>query len=143
MKCCSGRRRLQRQLLSRFQRRQLVLQFLVFFILIIFRFFVDLEESVELHHRSGNAEPEHIAARLGVDIHRSLVEHRGIHLRSDEALPDQLVNLEFIFLEILFDQVGMAHRRSWDESLRAPPALLSSPYMYSENRANMEPHTRW
>jgi len=37
--------RLQRQLLSGFERRQLMLQFLVFLILIIFRFFVHLEEA--------------------------------------------------------------------------------------------------
>jgi hypothetical protein len=35
---------------------------------------------------------------LGIDVYRGLVEHGGIHLRGDEALPDQFVNLEFIFV---------------------------------------------
>jgi hypothetical protein len=54
--------RLQRQLLPGFERREFVLQFLVFFVLAVFGFLVDLEEAVELHDRSGDAEPEHIAA---------------------------------------------------------------------------------
>src|SRR6266550_2493318 len=49
--------------------------------------------SVELHDRTGNAEPEDISTGLGVDVHRGLIEHRRIHLRCHKALPDQLVNL--------------------------------------------------
>ena len=88
---------LERELLSGFERGQLVLQFLVFFVLAFFRFFVDSEEAVELEHRSGHAEPENVGAVLGVDVDRGLVEDRGIDLRGHEALPDQLVDLELIF----------------------------------------------
>ena len=89
-----------------------MLQFLVFLIFAVLGLLIDLQEAVELHDRSSNAEPEHVASGLGIDVNRSLVEDGGIHLRSDEALPDQFVNLEFVFLQILFDLVGMAHRRS-------------------------------
>ena len=58
--------RLQRQLLPGFERRELVLQFLVFFVLAVFGLFIDFEEAVELHHRSGDAEPEHVVSGLGV-----------------------------------------------------------------------------
>jgi len=44
-----------------------------------------------------------------IDIDGRLVEHRRIDLRSDEALPDELVNLELVFFQILLDLVGMAH----------------------------------
>src|ERR1039457_4966057 len=87
-------------------------QFLVFLVLAVFGLFIDFEEAVELHYRSGDTEPVHVAARLGIDVDRGLIKHRGIHLRRDEALPDQFVNLEFVFLQVLFDMVGMARRPS-------------------------------
>ena len=78
----------QRQLLARFEWRQLVLQFLVFFVLAFFRFFIDFQEAVELHHRASHAEPEHIAAGFCVNVDGGLVKDRWSHLRSDKALPD-------------------------------------------------------
>ena len=45
-----GEQRLQRQLLSGFERRELVLQLLVFFVLRVFRLLVHLEEAVELRN---------------------------------------------------------------------------------------------
>src|ERR1035441_9892273 len=80
-------KRLQRQLLPGFERRDFVLQFLGLFLLAVLGLFIDLEEAVELHDRSGYAEPEHVAPRLGIDVDRGLVEHGGVHLRSDETLP--------------------------------------------------------
>ncbi len=103
--------------------------------------FVDLEEAVELQHRSGDSEPENFGAGPGINVDRSLVEDGRVHLRSDEALPDQLVNLEFVFLQILFNLVRVACRRGRDESPRARPALLSSPYRCWENRANKRRQT--
>ena len=41
--------RLERELLSGFERRQFVLQFFVFFVLAFFGFFVNFQEAVELH----------------------------------------------------------------------------------------------
>jgi hypothetical protein len=88
---------LERELLSGFERGQLVLQFLVLFVLAFFRFFIDSEEAVELEHRSGYAEPENLAAILGVDVDSGLIKDCGVDLRGDEPLPDQLVDLELIF----------------------------------------------
>ena len=102
---------LERELLSGFERGQLVLQFLVLFVFAFLRLLVNSQEAVELDDRSGHAEPENFIAVLGVDVHRGLIEDRRIDLRSDEALPDQLVNLELIFFQILLELVGMAHRR--------------------------------
>ncbi len=88
---------LEREFLSGFERGQFVFQFLVFFVLAFFRLFVDSEEAVELEHRSGNAEPENFVTVFRVDVDCGLIEYRRVNLRSDEALPDQLVDLEFIF----------------------------------------------
>ncbi len=103
---------LQRELLPSLQCRQLVLQLFVFFVLAFFRLLIDPEEPVKLHHRPGHAEPVNIAVlRFRVDVHRSLVKDRGHNLRRHKALPDQLVDLKFIFFQILFYLVGMPHRR--------------------------------
>ena len=134
--------RLQRQLLPRFERRELVLQLLVFFVLAVLGLFINFQEAVELHHRSGNAEPENVAAGFRVDVDRGLVEHSRIHLRGDKALPDQLVNLEFVFLQILLDLVRMPRRRSRTNGFVRRLALLSSPYMYWAIPADTGRHIR-
>jgi hypothetical protein len=87
----------ERQLLSGFEWRQLVLQFLVFFVFAFLRFFVDSEETVKLKHGSGHAEPVRFAPAFGVDVNRGLIEHSGIDLRRNKPLPDQFVDLVFIF----------------------------------------------
>ena len=102
----------QRELLTLLKRRQLVLERLVFFVATFFGFLVDLEEAVELQHRAGDAEEECVAVGLRIDVHRGLIEHRRIHLRGDEALPDQLVELELVFFQILLDAVRRARGRS-------------------------------
>ena len=88
---------LERQFLAGFERRQFVLQFLVFLVLAFLGFLVHFEEAVELHDGPGHAEPESVGAGLGVDIHRGLVEDSGRDLRSHETLPDQLVDLVLVF----------------------------------------------
>ena len=89
--------RLERQLLARFKRRQLVLQFLVLLILAFLRFFVNFEEAVELQYGSSHAEPERFCRRLCVNIDGGLIEDRRCDLGRNESLPDQLVDLELIF----------------------------------------------
>ena len=117
---------LQRQLLAFGERRQLVLERLVFFVLVVLRLLVNLQEAFELQHRASDAEAIVHAACCGVDIDRGLVEDRRIHLRSHKALPDELVNLELVFLQVLLDLFGMTRRPSSDEWPRARPACLSS-----------------
>ncbi len=55
VKCCSGFRAPSLSS-SFFERRQLVLQRLVFFVLGLLGLFIHLEEAFELEHRSGDAE---------------------------------------------------------------------------------------
>ena len=108
VKCCSGLSASRRRRLALFERRQLVLERLVFLVLGVLGFFVDLEEAFELQHRSGDAEVVACGALrcqpqpwdAGVDIDRGLVEDGGGHLAGDEALPDELVNLELIVLQV-------------------------------------------
>ena len=88
----------QGEFLPGFEWRQFVLELLVFLVLAFFGFFVHPQEAVELHHRSGYAEPEHVGSRFGIDVYCGLIENRGRDLRGDKALPDQLVNLELILL---------------------------------------------
>ena len=56
MKCCSGSIALKRKRLAFGDGRQLVLQLLVFFVLLVFAFFVDLQEAFELRHAARGAE---------------------------------------------------------------------------------------
>ena len=51
---------LEGEFLPRFERWQLVLQFFVFFVFSFLRFFVNLQEAVELQHRTGHTEPEDV-----------------------------------------------------------------------------------
>ncbi len=117
VKCCSASRAFSVELLAFGQHRQLVLERLVFFVLAVFRLLVNLEEAFELEHRTGNAEAVNVIAALGVDVHRGLVEDGRVHLRGHKALPDELVDLEFVFLQILLDLVGMAKRRTGTNGL--------------------------
>ena len=103
---------LERQTLTLFERRQLVLECLVLFVLAFLRFFINFQETFELEHRTGHAEVVG-AIRNAVDIDGCLIEHRRQHLRGDEALPDELVNLVLIFLEILLYRIRMASDGAW------------------------------
>ena len=57
---------------------------------------VDGEEAGALHHLAGGAEQ--VAAALDVGL--GDVEHRGQHLGGDEAVPDQLVELQLVALQV-------------------------------------------
>ncbi len=67
---------LQRELLAFYQRGQLVLQRLIFFVLAVLRLFVDLQEAFELQDRAGDAEAIAVVARLrlGIDVDGGLIE---------------------------------------------------------------------
>ena len=103
VKCCSELERLQRQRLPFLEFGQLVLQRLVFLVLAVLGLLVDLQEAFELQHRATHPEAVIHALAAGVDIDRRLVKDRRVHLRRHKALPDELVNLELIFLQILLD----------------------------------------
>ena len=87
----------ERELLSGFERWQLMFEFFVFFVLAFLGFFIDSEKTIELQDRTGDAEPEDVGAALCIDVDRGLIEDRWINLRCNKALPDQLVDLELIF----------------------------------------------
>src|SRR5713226_613544 len=67
------------------------------------------EVAVELEHRAGGAE----SVVAGGDINRGLVEDRREHLRSHKPLPDELVELEHVRLEILADVFGRTRDIAW------------------------------
>ena len=115
MKCCSGLERLQRQLLAFRQLRQLMLQGLIFFVLAVLGLLVDFEKSFELQNRTGDAKTVIHAATLRVDIDGGLIEDGRIHLRRDKALPDELVNLELVFLQVLSDGFRMPRGGGWPD----------------------------
>ena len=75
----------QSKLLPGFKRRQLVLEFFVFFVLAFFGFFVHLEETIELEHGPGHTEPEVVGTRFCIDVDRGLIEDGGSDLRSYES----------------------------------------------------------
>ena len=102
-----------------------MLQFLVLFHLRLFilALFVDRAEAVELLHGAGGAQG--VIARR--DVNRGLVEDRGGHLRSDEALPDQLVEFEFIGAQNLAQRIGRAQDvRGPDRFVRVLGAFLAA-----------------
>src|SRR5258708_638000 len=109
---CIPRRRLRKMLfrLDGFQlqdlplghpRQRLAFSFVVLFVVFAIRprkrHLVHLQEAITLDDRSRG--PESVIAR--VYINRRLVVHRRQHLRSHKSLPDQLVQLEDVVLQIL------------------------------------------
>ena len=79
----------------------------VAFIVFFFLFFYGLvgrEVAIEFLDRTGGAEG--VIVRIHVD--GGLVKNRGNHLRSDEALPNHLVQLEHGLVEIRFYAFGCA-----------------------------------
>ena len=106
VKCCSGSIDLNFSVSPSVDRRQLVLQLLVFLVLLVLAFLVDRQEAVELRHAAGGAEQVRRAVlALGVDVDGGLVEHRRRHLRGDEAHPDQPVELELVLGQVLLDRL--------------------------------------
>ena len=86
----------QLQLFALLDLRQLVLGLFVLFVLLVFALFVDRHEAVELDDRAGGAEQVTLAR---LDVNRRLVEYGRHHLRSNEALPDQLVERQLILAQ--------------------------------------------
>src|SRR6185437_5782125 len=119
------RKQLQRLLLG--ERGQLVLEGLVLVVALVFAFLVDLEEPIELQHAAGGAQLIAIAAGgSGLDLDRGLIEERRRHLGGHEALPDQLVDLEFVITQIFLHRLGIAQGRSGADGLvRVLRALLA------------------
>ena len=77
----------------------------VLFVFLVLALFIDGEEAVELHDRAGGAEEISLARR---DIDRRLIEDRRHHLRGDEALPDEAIERELIFVKITRERFGRA-----------------------------------
>ena len=44
---------------------------------------------------------------LGADLDGRLVEQRRVHLRGDEAFPDQRIDLQFVFAEFSLRESGV------------------------------------
>src|SRR5579862_416621 len=65
---------------------------------------IDAEVAVKLLHGTGGAE----GVIAGSDVDGGLVENGRKHLRSDEALPDQLIKLEEIVVQIFANVLGCA-----------------------------------
>src|SRR5580704_7076869 len=90
-------------------RKRLALAFVVLFVLFAVGVgdghLVDAEVAVEFLDRTRGAK----GVVGGTDVNRGLVEDGGQHLRSDKALPDQLVQLEEIIFQILADVFRRAH----------------------------------
>ena len=64
-------------------------------------------------------------ARLGFDVDAGLIVDRRRHLRRDEAIPDQLVELELLVLEVLPARLGRElERRRADRLVRVLRVLL-------------------
>ena len=94
VKCCSGLRLFSVSFCPSTSSRQLVLERLVFLVLGVLGFLVNLQETIELQHRSGDAEVDSVSLTvLGIDVDRRLIEDRRRHLRSQKTLPDQFVDL--------------------------------------------------
>ena len=89
--------------------REFVLEIFVFVVFLIFAFFVDFQEAFELEHAASGAEYIRclaLAFRLHVD--RGLIEQRRIHLRGDEAHPNQAVEFQLVFGQILLHHLRRA-----------------------------------
>src|SRR6202521_3494574 len=69
--------------------------------LLVRRLAVDGEEARPRQHAAGGTQ--NVAAVL--DVHLGHVEQRGQHLRGDETLPDQLVELPLVGLEEILDRL--------------------------------------
>src|SRR5215813_1049499 len=88
--------------LANLQGRQLVFQSLIFFVFGLLRFLINFQEAFKFQDRPGDTESKRLIWSFGFNIHAGLIEDRGIHLRGNKALPDQLVNFVFIFLQVFF-----------------------------------------
>src|SRR5690349_6433740 len=77
------------------------------------RFAIDLLISFELHDAARRTEQVWKSDLLEIEIDSGRIESSGRHLRCDEALPDQLIQLELVGLEIFDYVLGAAGGVSW------------------------------
>ena len=75
----------------------------VFVVVLARRVLEDGEEAGELQHFARGAEREVADG----DVHVGDVEHRGLHLRGDEAVPDQLVEPVLLAGQEVLDRLGI------------------------------------
>src|SRR5690606_12653133 len=87
---------------------------------------VDLEPARVLEDPTARAERVGRSPRgRRLDVDRGLVEDRVLHLARDEPIPDQLVELELLVLQVLSDGVGrVVERRRADGLVGVLRALL-------------------
>ena len=106
VKCCSCSSFSSSSLFT-WSRLGSLLRGLVVLVLLLFRNFVDLQESVEAHHRPADAEVIRLAGlrRNRGNLRRGYIEDRRHHLRSHKALPDQPVELELLFGQVAGDRL--------------------------------------
>ena len=107
--------------------RELVLQILVIFVLLVFAFLVDFEKSLKFQNAPGRAENiRRLALAESVDVDRGLIEPRRIHLRRDKPHPDQPVQLQLVFGEKFLERLGRTQSRSGaDRFVRVLGVLFS------------------
>ena len=61
---------------------------------------VELEEAVELEDAAGRPQLQHAGRHLGGDVDGGALDLGGFHLARHRALPDQLVELRLIGIEL-------------------------------------------
>ena len=85
-------------------------------------FLVEREEAGEANDLAGRAEVEFARPRLGEDVDRGALEFGALHLAGDRAVPDQLVELGLLGLEMPGDVLRPARRGRSAGSPRGLPA---------------------
>ena len=77
-------------------------------------FLIDRRVAGELDDRPGRAEEILVLGSLGNAVHAGDFQHRGDHLGGNEPVPDQLVQLVVITVEVLLDRcrIPMRGRRT-------------------------------
>ena len=113
MKCCSGSSFLSVSVSPLYYGGKFVLEVFLVLVLLILAFQVDHSKTVELEHRARSAERvKRFVRSLGADLDGRLVEQRRVHLRGDEAFPDQRIDLQFVFAEFPLEGIRGASDRS-------------------------------
>ena len=112
MKCLLGQNRLELQQLAFAYLRQAVLQLVVFLVLLVLALFVHGQEAVELGHRTRRAQQVvRAVAALGIHFDGRLVEDGRRHLGRDKPHPDDAVQLQFVFAQVLCDLIRSVMNR--------------------------------
>src|SRR6185295_14372132 len=97
-------------LLSLLDQRQLVCLFFIVLVLLVLALLVNRKEAVESKHRTRGAKQK---SRTCVYVDRSLVEQSGHHLRSNESLPDELIESQFVLVQETGYRVRRPQHRRW------------------------------